>query len=874
MEKIAFSINGLPVTARAGESILQAAAEQGIKIPALCHHPDLKPFGACRLCLVEEEKSGRLMAACVTPAASEMAIQTHSARVENHRRNILRLLLAEHPESCVVCAKGNRCALRDYAAQLGVGLQELYRLPNPRPLEQANAFIIRDLNKCILCGKCIRADHELVVVGAIDYHHRGFRSRPAALHNQPLENSPCTFCGTCVSICPTGALTVKNSSYVGTPEREKTSVCGFCAVGCALRVGAGGEKVVDVNPAHSRATVNGSTLCVRGHFAHDFLNAGDRLTAPQIRQDGELNTVGWEEALNCVAGRLREIKDRYGPQSVALLGSSKCSNQENYLFQKMARVALGTNNVDNGGYSSGRSPRDFVEEKTAGLTNIQRLNALQKAEVIFVLGADPGESLPVVSYYLKRAARKGTPLLVADPGRNGLNQFARLRLPLAPQSDYALLHGLAAIALQRNVQDAAFIERHTEGFETFHKEVSGLDLNRIYRLTGLDEDRVQRAVDLLAGKRVAFVLGSGILQQRHAMRSLEAVYNFCLLTGSLGTAAAGIMLLARENNEIGALDMGAVPDGLPGRLPLASAAARKHWERLWQTRLSPDRGLNVVRMVEEARQGNLKALYVMGENPLRSLPQPEKVRRALEKLDLLVVQDILRTETAELADVLLPGAAFSEKAGSFTNLEGRVQSFTPVVKPPDNARADWEILDLLAARMTSAKPYGSFAAIEREISASVPSYEAGQCDEKEPAPDLEVDGPLFFGSVSLAGEDPRDPKLPFTAVLKTVRFHLGGGTRTSRSARLRQHSGDGKVALAAHDAAQLGLQDGDAVRIVSKHGQIRRQIRLDNEISPGLLFVPLACNNNDALNLVELNQLGIPEFSGWKSCRVRVEKVV
>ena len=290
---------------------------------------------------------------CVTPAAQDMVLVSDSPQILKHRRNIVSLMMAEHPESCIVCSKGNRCQLRMIAAELGIAENRLYPMPNFKPLEQANPFIMRDLSKCILCGKCIRADHELVCVGAIDYISRGFRSRPATLHELPLEKSTCTFCGTCVSICPTGALSA-NDDYVGTPERELNSICGFCGVGCNLTLGVAGNQVVTVNPAHLKNSVNDATLCVRGHFGHDFLNSSQRLTQPLVRKENELAASSWDEALETVAERLLDIKKQHGPDSIAFLESSKCSNEENYLFQKIARTIIGTNNIDNGGYMSGR----------------------------------------------------------------------------------------------------------------------------------------------------------------------------------------------------------------------------------------------------------------------------------------------------------------------------------------------------------------------------------------------------------------------------------------------------------------------------------------------------------------------------------------
>ena len=886
MENIVLTIDNKKISCSPGTSILEAAAKSGIKIPHLCYHPDLKPFGACRLCLVEDEKTGRLMASCVTPAAQDMAVRTDTPRLIVHRRNIVRLMIAEHPESCIVCSKGNRCQLRWVAAQMGVGETQLYAMPNYKPLEQANPFIIRDLSKCVLCGKCIRADHELVVVGAIDYNLRGFHSRPATIHEMGLERSSCTFCGTCVSMCPTGALSAKNSRYVGSPETESFSICSFCAVGCSLSMGQAAGKIIDVNPAHLPDTVNRSTLCVRGHFAHDFLNSADRLIAPLVPNKGEngrvqMTPVSWEQALDQVASRLIRIKNENGPQSIAFMGSSKCSNEENYLLQKIARVFIGTNNIDNGGYISGQFLSTVLDLKTGGGYRTNPLSAIAKADIIFILGADPCHSLPVVSYTLKRAAKKGIPLVVVDPRKTELVSFASLWLPIKPQSDLELINALAALLHEKNACASDFIDQYVEGFSIFSYSLSSLDIQKVSRVTGLTEQRLHEAAETLKGKRIAFLIGHGILQQRYGIHTMGAVLNLSLITGSLGTEGAGIYILARENNQAGAMDMGAVPNLLPGRMPLDDDRIRKTWEKNWKVKISPDPGLNMVRMIEAAENGRLKALYIMGENPLRALPQPQRVKAALEKIDFVVVQDILNNEIVKLADVALPGAAVSEKSGSFTNLEGRIQSAAPVVPPPGNAKPDWEILDLLATRLGSQNPYGAVENIRKEIRSLVPPYAEmsghGQSWLKafSPMAVFHADGArkmMSFSPVVSTQDDQRDADYPFTAILGSLRYHLGSGTRTSASARIQEFDLNGEVVISTRDADQLKLKDGDAVRLKSRWGMIKRKIGRSPRIGPGQLFVPLAVNANDAMNLIDLADLANPKSAGWKTCAVKIEK--
>ena len=879
MANITLTINGKKIRFPEGRSVFEAAGQHGIEIPHLCYHPDLEPYGACRLCVVEDEKTGRIMASCVTPVAESLSILTASPRVMRHRRNILRLMMAEHPDSCVVCSKGNRCRLRAYAAQMGIGLPGLYPMPNYKTLEQANPFIVRDLSKCILCGKCVRADHEMVVVGAIDYLDRGFRSRPATLHDFPLEQSNCTFCGTCVSICPTGALSTGRAGYEGTPEREALSVCGFCGVGCALSLGAADGRVVEVNPAHRKDSVNGSTLCVRGHFAHDFLHHEDRLTDPLIRENGDLVQGSWERALDLVAGRLLTLKKDFGPQSVALLGSSKCSNEENYLFQKMARVLLETNNVDNGGYIWGRPAWNVLENRTGGGARVNRCADLEKAEAIFVLGADPGHSAPVLSYCLKRASRKGVPLVVADPRKTEMVGFSTLWLPLLPQSDLDFLQALSALLCRWKAYDGAFIERYTAGFETFRQGLSSMDPEQGCRMAGIDMSMLEQTAHLLSGKKTAFVVGHGVLQQRDGAFVMDALLNLALMTGNLAEPGTGFYLIARENNQVGAWDMGAVPHALPGRMALADDAARRHWGAVWQHKISPDQGLNLVRMIQEADKGTLKALYILGENPLRTLPQTELIRSALGKLDLLVVQDVLRTETTASAHVVLPGATFAEKAGSFTNLEGRVQYFDRVVPPPGEAKPDWEILDLLGEKMGYPMRFGSLERISAEITRHVPMYaeagsDGGWVKETSRKSLFRFDGQgeaLSFAPLRTADHPRSDRAYPYTAILGVQRFHLGGGTRTAHSTRIREWGSGGALEIGLEDAEELNVKNGSILKVTSPLGSLRRPVRLERGLRPGLLFIPMACHDNDAMNLMGLTPFETPRSSGLKTCRVNLE---
>jgi formate dehydrogenase alpha subunit len=884
MEQVSLTINGIKIIAEAGTSILKAAEDNGTRIPTLCHHPHLDPAGACRLCIVEDQKTGRIVASCVTPVSQGMAVQTDTPLLRNHRSNIVRLMMANHPESCIVCNKGNRCELRLIAAELGVGATGLYPMPHYTRLEEANPFIIRDLTKCILCGKCIRADHELVVVGAIDYNLRGFRSRPAAAHATPLEKSTCTFCGTCVSMCPTAALMAKNTLYTGSPQKESSTICGFCGIGCSLVIGSAEGQLVEVNPSHRDGTVNHSTLCIRGHFANDFVNASERLTTPQIRRAQGFEKATWDEALGLVAESLLSIKSKYGPQSIAFLGSSKCTLEENYLFQKIARVLVSSPNVDNGGSLSGRSVWNRMAERLDGGGRPRPLSELDHADVILALGADPTQSVPVLGYYLKRAARmKGIPLIVADPRRTDLVSFSSLWLALKPGTDSELISGVSAILLKRKSHDVDFVRQFTEGFDQYVESLSSLDLEKVSRDTGLDIKVIEETAGLMEGRRIAFIMGHGISGQRQGLHAIDAIINLSLMTGSLGGKGMGLYPIAGENNEAGAWDMGTVPDALPGRRILSDGTVRKHFERAWRVPLSPDPGLSVFRMISEAEKGNLKALYVMGENPARVLPEAHRITRALGKLEFLVVQDILETETSRLAHVVLPGAAFSEKHGSFTNMEGRIQSFDPALATMGEAKADWEILDLLGRRMGSWEAYRSIQRVRDEISKLVPEYidmakSQGTVWVRETSRfklfRRDGEGDLIpFTSYSRIPAEAAEEGYPLKAIFGSLRCHLGSGTRTGHSDRIKDYVLQGEAEISFEDAGVLGIGDGDTVSIASPFGSIKKRVRLTRDLNPGCIFVPKAFQANDVRTLLPLYSGDGAVSQGSSVISVRVEKI-
>ncbi|MEM2983562.1 MAG: molybdopterin-dependent oxidoreductase, partial [Candidatus Bathyarchaeia archaeon] len=689
METVVITLNGTPVSGRSGMTILELAREVGVYIPTLCHDPHLKPVGACRICLVEEEKSGRLLASCVTPIAPGMVINTQSRAVIENRRVIVKLMLASHPESCILCDKGNRCQLRKIASELGIGLVDYYRMPQFTGIQEANPFILRDLSKCILCGKCIRADQELVVVGALEYMNRGFDAKPATLFNGPLESSECTFCGTCVTLCPTGALQERGKHHIGTAHSRTKSICSYCGCGCNiyLETHAGGIVYVSPDPASGP---NGSCLCVKGHYGSDYIHHQDRLKMPMIRKNRELKEVEWEEAIDFVADGLRASLSKWGPDGMAFLGSSKCTNEENYLFQKMARVIFGTNNIDNGARLHSGPSLDAIP--FGAMTN--PIQDIEDSEVIVILGSNPSASHPIASYRIKRAIRlKGAVLIVVDPKRIDLVHFADKWVRIQPGSDGVFLNGILKGLLEMGGVDKDFVMERTTGLSGLRESLESFDMNRVEELTGCPPSTLEEIIEILkeAGS-ISVIYGYGITHQPMAAGIIRAIASLCLLKGSIGKTGCGIYPLDKENNAQGAWDMGSMPSFLPGHISLDDEKGVEKFSKAWKKNLSRIPGKNAIDMILSAERGEIKALYVMGENPVRSFPASPRVESALAKLDFFVVQDLFLTETASMAHAVLPSASFAEKDGTFTNIERRIQRIRKAVEPFQKSLPDWEII--------------------------------------------------------------------------------------------------------------------------------------------------------------------------------------
>lgn len=878
MQPVTLTINQQEVSGHPGVTILELARESGMTIPTLCDHASLNPIGACRICIVENEANGALLASCVTPIAPGMIINTESPRVLEHRRMILKLMLASHPDSCLVCDKGNRCELRRLAAELGVGFIELDRIPQPAVIEEANPFLVRDMSKCILCARCIRACQELVVEGALDYYGRGFKTKPATLFQLSLENSGCTFCGTCVALCPTGALMEKDPLYRGTIGTSVDTTCPYCSCGCSVSLEIKDDQVARVVPGKDGP----GTLCVRGSYGGDLIHSPERLTRPLLKANGSFKEVSWEEALTVTAAAFKGIRDEHGPDSTAVFGAASCTNEENYLLQRFARTVLGTNNIDNGSslyYASAR--KGFYDSISfPGIT--YSLDDLARADLLFVIGADPEATAPRLSYEIKRAVMKhGAKLILLDPRKTGLALFADCWLRPRVGTDLALLNGMAGVIINENLTDREFIARKTENYQALSNSLSDLHLESAAEAAGVDLEQILLAARLYAGAdQAAIIFGSGIMQQARGVENVKALLNLALLTGNIWRKGGGVRALLREGNAQGACDMGALPDFLPGRRQAGDPAARNLFEQHWQKPLPSRPGWGALEMIAQASKGKIKGMLIVGENPSASFPGSAGAAEALLSLDFLAVQDLFLTETARLADVIFPAASFAEKEGTFTNMEGKGRKICRALAPSGASRPDWKIILQLAEAMEQPLPYASLEQVQKEMEALIPFYENdwGEASlEGEALWEGEDDCALplkQFPSFSPVENRPAEPpeKGSFILLLESTLFCWGSGSRSSHSNKLSRFAPVNSLKMNRSDAGKMELNPGEHVEIVSVAGRLPAVVEYSDTLPEGIVSLPRSRSDYPATALFSSLPGKPADSSALESCYVRIER--
>jgi formate dehydrogenase major subunit len=928
-QTITLTIDGRKVTVPAGTTILDAAKELGIEIPTLCHDPRLRPVGVCRMCVVDVGERV-LAAACVREAADGMNVQTTSEKVVRCRKTLTELLMSDYPAESLREQKTGDDSLLALARDYGIERSAI-QLPagNGRPQDSSSPVIDVDHAACILCDRCIRACDEIQHNDVLGRTGKGYGSRISFDLNIPMGESSCVACGECAAVCPTGALTNKKLIVPIQPREELEridSVCPYCGVGCAITYYVDREVNAVVFAEGRPSPANDSRLCVKGRYGHDYAKHPQRLTAPLIRKaefypksplssdvKGErrkkpgglvdydevmpaFREATWEEALDLAAGRLNEIKEKHGPSALAGFGSAKCSNEEAYLFQKLVRAVFGTNNVDHcTRLCHASSVAALLETIGSGaVTNV--FADVHNAEVALVTGSNTTSNHPVAATFIKDAATKGTTLIVVDSRETGIAKHAHHFLRIAPGSDVALYNAMMHVMIDEDLVNHDYIRDYTEGFEGLREQVKKYTPEMAQQICGISADHIREVARVFARANSALVFwGMGIAQHSHGTDNARCLISLVLLTGNVGRPGTGLHPLRGQNNVQGASDAGLIPIVYPDYQNVANPESRKKFEEAWGVTLDPNPGLTVVEIINGALLGDIKGMYMMGENPFLSDPNVNKVRKALANLDFLCVQDIFLTETAEFADVILPATSFFEKHGTYTNSDRRVQVGQKVIDPPGQARFDWELVCEIATRMGYPMSYESAEQIFAEFSSLAPSYAGLDYDNLRPTgklwpcPDPATsDGTqLLFGDgfptesgrgkfvpvdYQPAAELP-DEEYPFVLATGRLLEHWHTGTMTRRSKALDAIEPEASCQMNPDDLTELGVDADDYVTLSTRRGSITLRARAVPGVARGNVFVPFHFREASANMLTNdvLDPFGkIPEF---KFCAVKVEKV-
>jgi len=899
MKEVCFTIDGREVTVPEGTTILEAAKSLGIDIPNLCYDSRLEPAGTCRLCVVQIEGRPGLTISCNTLAAEGIKVCTENDEIAAIRKTVLELILSEHRVACTSCDKDGACSLQDYAYRYRAD-EGRFGLSERRPVKPNYATnseaILYDPDKCILCGLCVRYCEEVQKAEALAFAGRLEQIEVSTAFGIDLHKSSCVLCGGCVEICPAGSMLGRAAIGKGR-EKDLTrtrTTCAYCGVGCQidLNVNPKTNEIVRVTSEVGCIPNNGN-LCVKGRFAMDFVASNKRLACPLIKRNGRFEKATWPEATNFVAERLTKIKTQSGPDSIAGLSSAKCTNEDNYIFQKFIRAALGTNNVDHCARLCHASTVAGLARAFGSGAMTNSIDELKNADCIFVIGSNTSEAHPVIALDITEAVVKnGADLIVADPRAIDLVRFAKLHVAQKPGTDVALINAMMNVIISEKLQDSDFINDRTEGFSEFANAVKDFTPEKAEEITTVPAEKIRQAARIYAGASTASIVYSmGITQHTTGTDNVLSLANLSMLTGNVGKESTGVNPLRGQNNVQGACDLGALPNVYPGYQSVEDSKIQAKFEKAWSKKLSPKKGLTVVEFFHAVETDDIEAIYIMGENPALSDPNLNRTRKALETVDFLVVQDIFLSETAQYADVVLPSVCFAEKDGTFTNTERRVQRVRAAVTPPGQSRSDWETICDVSTKLGYPMSYDSAGQIMDEIASVTPIYGGISFDRIDsvglqwPCPDKEHPGTKYlhkgrftrgkgkFHTVPFkAPAESPDAKYPF--VLSTGRqlYQFHTGTMTRKSAAINQVSPIGYVEIHIDDAGKLGIADGDKVEVATMRGKVSTLAKVTKNIEKGWLFMPFHFWEGPA-NMLTIDALDplakIPEY---KVCAATIQK--
>ena len=866
-DAVSLTIDGRVVSVPEGTSVMRAAFEAGIKVPKLCATDSLESFGSCRVCLVHIEGRRGYPSSCTTPVEAGMTVTTQSDQLAKIRRGVMELYISDHPLDCLTCPTNGDCELQSTAGE--VGLRDVrygFAGENHTQLEkdESSPYFTFDSSKCIVCSRCVRACEETQGTFALTISGRGFDSRVSVGPEANFVESDCVSCGACVAACPTATLTENSIIEKGIPEHSVTTTCAYCGVGCGFKAEMRGQEVIRMTPWKD-GKANEGHACVKGRFAFGYSTHKDRMTEPMIRDsiDQPWKKVSWDEALTYAATRLREIQEKYGQKSIGAISSSRCTNEEVWLVQKMVRTGFGNNNIDTCARVC-HSPTGYGLKQTLGESaGTQDFASVADADVIVVMGANPTEAHPVFGSRLKRRLREGAHLIVIDPRRIELvgapHVKSDLHLPVQPGANVALLNAIAHTVVDEGLMDADFVKARCE--ETAFKRwlsfiqqpENAPEASEAY--TGVHADDVRKAARLYAtGGNAAIYYGLGVTEHSQGSTTVMAIANLAMLTGNIGRRGVGVNPLRGQNNVQGSCDMGSFPHELPGYRPVSDDTVRETFEGAWGVKLDAEPGHRIPNMFDEALSGGFKGLYCQGEDIAQSDPNTRHVEAALESMECLIVQDIFLNETAKFAHVFLPGSSFLEKDGTFTNAERRISRVRKAMEPL-GGKADWEATLGLAQALGCDWDYENPEQIMAEIAALTPTF-AGVTYEKIerlgsvqwPCTDVASEGTPTMHEASFTrglGQFVVTEYVPtaerctrrFPLILTTGRIlsQYNVGAQTRRTENSTWHAED-VLEIHPADAESRGISEGDWVGIASRIGDTVLRARLSNRVRPGVVY--------------------------------------
>jgi formate dehydrogenase major subunit len=866
-DQVVLTIDGVAVEVPEGSSVMHAAAQAGIKVPKLCATDSLEPFGSCRVCLVEIDGRKGYPASCTTAVVAGMQVRTQTPKLEILRRNVMELYISDHPLDCLTCPVNGDCELQDTAGELG--LREVrYGFDGANHLQaekdESNPYFTFDPAKCIVCSRCVRACEEVQGTFALTIDGRGFQSKVSAGQAESFMDSECVSCGACVAACPTATLTENNIIARGIPDHSVVTTCAYCGVGCAFKAEVRGNTVVRMTP-HKDGKANEGHACVKGRFAFGYATHKDRITSPMIRDsiDEPWQVVTWEQAIDYAARRFREIQDQHGRNSIGAISSSRCTNEEVYLVQKLVRSGFGNNNIDTCARVC-HSPTGYGLKTTLGESaGTQTFSSVDKADVIIVIGANPTEAHPVFGSRLKKRLRQGAGLIVIDPRKTDLVQGphieANFHLPLNPGTNVALLNALAHVIATEDLFDREFISQRCEeaafaNWLEFIKDTRHSP-EESAGATGVAAQELRAAARLYAGApNGAIYYGLGVTEHSQGSTAVMGIANLAMLTGNIGREGVGVNPLRGQNNVQGACDMGSFPHELPGYRHVSDPAVRAQFEQAWGVTLDPDPGMRIPNMFDSAVDGNFRGLYCQGEDVAQSDPNTQHVEAALGALDCLVVQDIFLNETAKFAHVFLPGSSFLEKNGTFTNAERRISPVRKVM-PALAGKEDWEVTVALANAMGCAMPYTHPSQIMDEIAQLTPTFSGVSYDKLEAQGSIQwpcnaqaemgtetmhvdtfVRGKGYFAMTEfLPTEERVNRKYPLLLTTGRILSQYNVGAQTRRTENQAWHDED-RLEIHPHDAEEKGINEDDWVGITSRAGNTVLRAKISERVRPGVVY--------------------------------------